>query len=176
MVFHICIFRTEFLEEACSASLGSSVVLSDDTPTKVLNSSHRHSILHSASTSYDHIEDRTVSIAQSTSSLTDGADGAKASPPSSSGCNLGSLDNNNEHYSSSSTDAPLHLEKTKLAGKSTSKGESLSSFQAIIRSLTRTKESIGRATRIAIDCAKLGFATKVDFSYNAERFLAPKFF
>ncbi|XP_042047062.1 protein HUA2-LIKE 3-like isoform X1 [Salvia splendens] len=153
--------RTEFLEEACSASLGSSVVLSDDTPTKVLNSSHRHSILHSASTSYDHIEDRTVSIAQSTSSLTDGADGAKASPPSSSGCNLGSLDNNNEHYSSSSTDAPLHLEKTKLAGKCTSKGESLSSFQAIIRSLTRTKESIGRATRIAIDCAKLGFATKV---------------
>ncbi|XP_042007269.1 protein HUA2-LIKE 3-like isoform X1 [Salvia splendens] len=153
--------RTEFLEEACSASLGSSVVLSDDTPTKVLNSSHRHSILHSASTSYDHVEDRTVSVAQSTSSMTDGADGAKSSPPSSSGCNLGSLDNNNEHNSSSSTDAPLHLEKTKLAGKCTSKGESLSSFQAIIRSLTRTKESIGRATRIAIDCAKLGFATKV---------------
>ncbi|KAL1547279.1 protein HUA2-LIKE 3-like isoform X2 [Salvia divinorum] len=153
--------RTDFLVEACSASLGSSVMFSDDTPTKVLNSGHRHSILHSASASYGHIEDRTVSIAQSTSSLTDGADGAKASPPSYSLCNLGSLDSNNEHNSSSSTDVPLHLKKTKLAGKCTSKGESLSSFQANIRSLTRTKESIGRATRIAIDCAKLGFATKV---------------
>ncbi|XP_057800804.1 protein HUA2-LIKE 3-like isoform X2 [Salvia miltiorrhiza] len=147
--------RTEFVEEACSP------LLSGNTPAKVLNSGHRHSILHSASISYGHIEDRTVSITQSTSSLTDGAYGAKASPPSSSICNLASLDSNNEHNSSSSTDVQLHQEKAKLSGKCTSKDESLSSFQAIIRSLTRTKESIGRATRIAIDCAKLGFATKV---------------
>ncbi|KAL1539792.1 protein HUA2-LIKE 3-like isoform X2 [Salvia divinorum] len=153
--------RTEFVAEACSASLGSSIMLSDDTPAKVLSSDHRHSILHSASISYDHIEVRTVSVTRSTASLTDGGDSAKASPPSSSICNLGSLDNNNEHNSSSSTDVQLHLEKAKLAGKCTCKGKSLSSFEAIIRSLTRTKESIGRATRIAMDCAKLGFATKV---------------
>ncbi|XP_057800807.1 ENHANCER OF AG-4 protein 2-like isoform X1 [Salvia miltiorrhiza] len=161
--------RTEFVEEACSP------LLSGNTPAKVLNSGHRHSILHSASISYGHIEDRTVSITQSTSSLTDGAYGAKASPPSSSICNLASLDSNNEHNSSSSTDVQLHQEKAKLSGKCTSKDESLSSFQAIIRSLTRTKESIGRATRIAIDCAKLGFATKIDFSYSADHFVAPNF-
>lgn len=163
------------MEEACSASLGSSVMLSEDTPVKVLNSGLCHSILHSASISYDHVEDITASFAQSSSSLTDGADGARASPPSPV-CNLPALDNNNEHHSSSSPDDQLHLEKAKLAGKCTSKGESLSSFQAIIRSLTRTKESIGRATRIAIDCAKLGFATKVEFPYNAERFVTETFF
>lgn len=37
----------------------------------------------------------------------------------------------------------------------------LSSFEEILGSLTRTKESIGRATRIAIDCAKFGVSSKV---------------
>ncbi|PKI70596.1 hypothetical protein CRG98_009101 [Punica granatum] len=36
----------------------------------------------------------------------------------------------------------------------------LSSFEAVLGTLTRTKESIGRATRIALDCAKHGFASK----------------
>ncbi|KAH6826032.1 hypothetical protein C2S53_001469 [Perilla frutescens var. hirtella] len=155
--------RSEFVEEASSTSLGSNIMFPQDTPVKVLSSDRCHSILNSASVSYDHAEDRTVSITQSSSSLTDGADGARASPPSSSICNLAALDHNNslENNNSSSPDVQLHLEKAKLAGKSTSKGDSLSSFEVIIRSVTRTKESIGRATRIAIECAKLGFATKV---------------
>lgn len=37
----------------------------------------------------------------------------------------------------------------------------LSSFEAILGSLTRTKESISRATRMAIDCAKFGVSAKV---------------
>ncbi|KAI3449604.1 hypothetical protein Pfo_006269 [Paulownia fortunei] len=154
-----------FVEEARPASLDSSVMLSV-TPVKVLNSGHNRSLFHSTSISYDHMEDRTVSVTQSSSSLTDGPDSvARASPPSSSICNISALDHHNnyslENNSSGSPDVQLHLEKAKLAGKSSSKGESLSSFEAIIRSLTRTKESIGRATRIAIDCAKFGFATKV---------------
>lgn len=42
----------------------------------------------------------------------------------------------------------------------------LSSFDAILGTLTRTKESISRATRIALDCAKLGFASKVQKYFN----------
>ena len=47
-------------------------------------------------------------------------------------------------------------------GKSTEAGRAaLLYFEAMLGTLTRTKESIGRATRIAIDCAKFGIATKV---------------
>ncbi|KAJ8748357.1 hypothetical protein K2173_002994 [Erythroxylum novogranatense] len=37
----------------------------------------------------------------------------------------------------------------------------LSSFEGMLGSLTRTKESIARATRLAIDCAKFGISSKV---------------
>ncbi|XVF21811.1 hypothetical protein REPUB_Repub12eG0122100 [Reevesia pubescens] len=37
----------------------------------------------------------------------------------------------------------------------------LSSFETMLAILTRTKESIARATRVAIDCAKFGVSTKV---------------
>lgn len=40
-------------------------------------------------------------------------------------------------------------------------GACLKSFETMLGALTRTKESIGRATRIAIDCVKYGTATKV---------------
>ncbi|KAL8530701.1 hypothetical protein ACS0TY_007655 [Phlomoides rotata] len=149
--------RSEIVDKVCSASLDSNTILSV-TPVNVSNGGH-----HPAAVSYDHVDDRTVSITQF-SSLTEAPDStARASPPSSSICNISALDNHNslENNSSSSPDVQLHLEKAKLAGRSSGKGQSLSSFEAIIRSLTRTKESIGRATRIAIDCAKLGFATKV---------------
>ena len=47
-------------------------------------------------------------------------------------------------------------------GKSTEAGRAaLLYFEAMLGTLTRTKESIGRATRIAIDCAKFGIADKV---------------
>jgi hypothetical protein len=34
-------------------------------------------------------------------------------------------------------------------------------FEGMIETLSRTKESIGRATRLAIDCAKYGIANEV---------------
>ncbi|PIN18176.1 hypothetical protein CDL12_09144 [Handroanthus impetiginosus] len=154
--------RSEFVEASQPASLDSNSLVAVTT-VKDLDSGDRRSLLHSSSTSFDHADDRTVSVTQSSSSLTDGPESvARASPPSSSVCNVSVSDNYSmENNSSCSPDVQLHLEKAKLASKSGSKGESLSSFEAIIRSLTRTKESIGRATRIAIDCAKSGFATKV---------------
>lgn len=36
-------------------------------------------------------------------------------------------------------------------------------FQGMIETLSRTKESIGRATRLAIDCAKYGIANEVGY-------------
>lgn len=36
-------------------------------------------------------------------------------------------------------------------------------FEGMIETLSRTKESIGRATRLAIDCAKYGIANEVGF-------------
>lgn len=55
-------------------------------------------------------------------------------------------------------------QRMKSIGKSNNSAEAhaaLSSFEAILGSLTRTRESIGRATRIAIDCAKFGASAKV---------------
>lgn len=43
---------------------------------------------------------------------------------------------------------------------------SLTSFGNALGNLTRTKDSIGRATRIAIDCAKAGLAVKVCFEVD----------
>ncbi|KAF5732747.1 Tudor/PWWP/MBT domain-containing protein putative isoform 2 [Tripterygium wilfordii] len=54
--------------------------------------------------------------------------------------------------------------RPKSAGRSSSTAEAhaaLLSFEAMLGTLTRTKESIGQATRIAIDCAKLGVSAKV---------------
>lgn len=52
--------------------------------------------------------------------------------------------------------------KSRSMGKSTEAGHAaLVYFEAMLGTLTRTKESIGRATRIAMDCAKFGVAAKV---------------
>ncbi|GER24805.1 hepatoma-derived growth factor-related protein [Striga asiatica] len=152
----------EYVEEARPSSLNSKI-MQPVTPMKVLNSGHVQSLAYSTYSSNEHMEDKTVSATQSSSSLTDGPESvARTSPPSSSICHMSALDNKRSLLNNSSCcpDVHLHLEKAKLAGKSSSKSEALSSFEAIIKSLTRTKESIGRATRIAIDCAKFGFATK----------------
>lgn len=52
-------------------------------------------------------------------------------------------------------------------------------FEGMIETLSRTKESIGRATRLAIDCAKYGIANEVshgvlNFSYQHLYILTPK--
>lgn len=40
-------------------------------------------------------------------------------------------------------------------------------FEGMIETLSRTKESIGRATRLAIDCARYGIANEVGFDSDA---------
>lgn len=45
------------------------------------------------------------------------------------------------------------------------------SFEGMIETLSRTKESIGRATRLAIDCAKYGIANEVHHEYRSTFFV-----
>ncbi|CAN8264919.1 unnamed protein product [Cochlearia groenlandica] len=58
-----------------------------------------------------------------------------------------------------------HSSRNKSVGGSLSGGTeaavSRDAFEGMIETLSRTKESIGRATRLAIDCAKYGIATEV---------------
>lgn len=118
---------------------------------------------HSNSVSDDHLGYKDVS----SSTPSDGVGSlARASPPNTSICNTSTSDNDNilENNGCCSPDVNLHPAKSKNTGKWSSKAEAataLASFQAVIGTLTRTKDSIGRATRIAIDCAKFGVAAKV---------------
>lgn len=141
----------------------SSNCVPSGSPVKVLTSGHHQCLSNSISISDEPLEDF---AATQSSSLTNGLQlFAKTSPRYSSMGNVSASDNNYlENSSSCSPDVRLNSEKAKLAGKSNSKGEEiLLSFEAAIRSLTGTKDNIGRATRVAIDCAKFGFAIKVDF-------------
>ncbi|GAV82743.1 PWWP domain-containing protein [Cephalotus follicularis] len=59
---------------------------------------------------------------------------------------------------------PVMTRRPKSGGKVSNFAEvndALSSFDTALGTLTRAKESIGRATRIAIECAKLGISAKV---------------
>ncbi|PSS06395.1 Protein HUA2-LIKE like [Actinidia chinensis var. chinensis] len=120
----------------------------------------------SSSRSDGHMGDKDLSSIRSSSSLTDGLESlARASPPNISICNTSTSDNDNilENNSSCSPDI-VHHAKPKNMGRWSNKEEAtaaLASFQAVLGTLTRTKESIGRATRIAIDCAKFGISAKV---------------
>ncbi|EYU43470.1 hypothetical protein MIMGU_mgv1a018061mg, partial [Erythranthe guttata] len=152
---HVClsdnnhdIRRSESVEEVRPASLDLNVGTST-AQVKILNTDH-------------HLEGKVVSDTRS-SFLADGPDTvARESPPRTSKCNVSASDNNIcVEKTSSCRNVQSHPGKGKLAGKTSSNVELLSSFEAIIRTLTRTKEIIGRATRIAIDCAKSGLASKV---------------
>lgn len=119
---------------------------------------------------------------RSSPSLTDGGDCIpQGSPPNTSVCNVSTSDSSNILQNGScSPDVHLHekqalsghvdggkdgfvaTQQSRSIGKSTDAGRAaLLYFEAMLGTLTRTKESIGRATRIAIDCAKFGIAAKV---------------
>nr|XP_023886611.1 protein HUA2-LIKE 3 isoform X1 [Quercus suber] len=138
----------------------------------------------SNSFSDDHLGEKDISVIRSSPSLTDAGDSlAQASPPHTSNCHMSTSDSSNivQNNGSCSPDVHLHHKKTsfaplvdeeeKLESAVTQKPKSigrhgeapvaLSSFEGQLGTLTRTKESIGRATRIAIDCAKFGVAAKV---------------
>ncbi|GAU47164.1 hypothetical protein TSUD_28870 [Trifolium subterraneum] len=137
--------------------------------------------LNSVSTS-DCLGEKGISGIRSSTSLTDGGDCIpQGSPPNTSVCNVSTSDSSNIlHNGSCSPDVHLH-QKQSLSGpvdeskygseatqQSSSMGKSTEAaraallyFEAMLGTLKRTKESIGRATRIAIDCAKFGIADKV---------------
>ncbi|KAM7521564.1 hypothetical protein LguiA_011466 [Lonicera macranthoides] len=126
----------------------------------------------SSSLSDDHLSHHKAvvpGIRSSSSPPTDGLGStACASPPNTSICVMSTSDNSNllENSGCCSPDARLHHEKPKhaAANSSNSRGEAnaaLTSFEANLGTLKRTKESISRATRMAIECAKFGIAPKV---------------
>lgn len=121
----------------------------------------------STSVSEDHLSHKSVSGVQSTSSPTGGTESTACVPPPNSLISNRSISDNSISLANNgycSPDDHLPHEKPKYAGISGSRIEAnvaLTSFEVILGSLTRTKDSIGRATRIAIECAKLGVAAKV---------------
>lgn len=134
----------------------------------------------SSSLSDDHLSHHKAvvpGIRSSSSPPTDGLGStACASPPNTSICVMSTSDNSNllENNGCCSPDARLHHEKPKhaAANSSNNRGEAnaaLTSFEANLGTLKRTKESISRATRIAIECAKFGIAPKVH-PYNLKSF------
>lgn len=137
----------------------------------------------SNSFSDDHLGEKDISGVPSSPSLTDAGDSLpQASPPHTSNYNMSTSDSSNfvQNNGSCSPDVHLHHKRTlcapldeeekiessmtqrpKSVGKHGEAHVALSSFEAMLGTLTRTKESIGRATRVAIDCAKFGVAAKV---------------
>ncbi|MCH98701.1 HUA2-like protein 3-like, partial [Trifolium medium] len=66
-------------------------------------------------------------------------------------------------------DGAVANQQSRSMDKSTEAGNAaLLYFEAMLGTLKRTKENIGRATRIAIDCAKFGFATKSTYDIANE--------
>ncbi|KAJ1405114.1 RNA polymerase II-binding domain [Sesbania bispinosa] len=138
--------------------------------------------MNSVSTSDNCLGEKGNLAIRSSPSLTDGGDCVpQGSPPNTSVCNVSTSDSSNILQNGScSPDVHLHQKQTssgpvdgsknghvatqqsRSMGKSTEAGRAaLLYFEAMLGTLTRTKESIGRATRIAIDCAKFGIAAKV---------------
>lgn len=154
------------MKEAGSASKNISAT-SSSSPEKVGDVSLKE--LHMSglsSVSDDQLGDKAVSATLSSSSLTDGMDSfARVSTPNTLTCNMSTVDSS--VYVSNGCFSPLSHQlhdKPRTVGKLSSRGEAnvaLGSFEATLGILTRTKESIGRATRVALDCAKFGFASKV---------------
>ncbi|KAK2990519.1 hypothetical protein RJ640_019799 [Escallonia rubra] len=133
--------------------------------------------LSSTSVSEDHLSHKIVTGIRSSLSPTEGLDStARVTPPNTSVGNISTSENSNfvEDDVCCSPDIQLRHEKPKVSGKPSNRVEAntaLRSFEAILGTLTRTKENIGRATRIAIDCAKFGFAAKVLRLWQERRIL-----
>lgn len=154
------------MKAAGSASKNISAA-SSSSPEKVVDVSVKE--LHMSglsSASDDQFGDKAFSTTLSSSSLTDGMDSfGRASTPNTLTCNMSTVDSTRHVNAGSFSPLPHQLhDKPRTGGKLSSRGEAnvaLGSFEATLGLLTRTKESIGRATRVALDCAKFGVASKV---------------
>ncbi|KAJ9187667.1 hypothetical protein P3X46_003095 [Hevea brasiliensis] len=151
---------------------------------KVVKYEQKRKETNYASISDDHLCGRNVLVAQSSPVPADGIESpAQTSPPTTSICHVSTSESanfiqnsqcsspNHSHHKTVSTsideekkESVVVLQHPKSFGKWNNYAEAqaaLSSFEGMLGSLTRTKESIGRATRMAIDCAKFGLSTKV---------------
>ncbi|KAL6217372.1 hypothetical protein ACLB2K_010589 [Fragaria x ananassa] len=130
-----------------------------------------------------YLTEKHVAGVRSSPNLTDGGDSlAQASPPNTSACRISTSDSSTilQDNGSCCPDVDLQHKRTSTPpvdederseavvcqrSKSVSRYAealaALSSFETILGTLTRTKDSIGRATRVAIDCGKIGVASKV---------------
>lgn len=150
------------MKEAGSASKNISVT-SSSSPEKVVDVSLKE--LHVSglsSVSDDQFGDKAVSTTLSSSSHDSFV---RTSTPNTLTCNMSTVDSSMHVSIGNSSPLPHQLHnKQRTSGKLSSRGEAnvaLGSFEATLGILTRTKESIGRATRVALDCAKFGVASKV---------------
>ncbi|XP_060181445.1 protein HUA2-LIKE 3-like [Lycium barbarum] len=154
------------MKEAGSASKNISAT-SSSSPEKVVDVSLKELRMSGlSSVSDDQFGDKAVSTTLSSSSLTDGMDSfIRASTPNTLTCNISTVDSSMHASIGSSSPFPYQLhDKPRTDGKLSSRGEAnvaLGSFEATLGILRRTKESIGRATRVALDIAKFGVASKV---------------
>ncbi|XP_062019675.1 protein HUA2-LIKE 2 [Rosa rugosa] len=128
----------------------------------------------------EYLTEKHVAGVRSSPSLTDGGDSlAQASPPNTSGCRISTSDSSNilQNNGSCSPDVDMHkrtstpvdedenseavvCQRPKSVSRYAEALAALSSFETMLGTLTRTKDSIGRATRVAIDCGKIGVASK----------------
>ncbi|KAI4365660.1 hypothetical protein MLD38_021625 [Melastoma candidum] len=155
-------------EDGCSRDLCKS---SHDVPNQLAHENGIHTF------SNGHLSEREESAAPfGSASLSDRVHSShRVSPPTASACHLStSASSRNSQSSGSASPAASSRFKRPEFEPSTVQPRSqdklsnsdevhgtLSSFEAVLGGLTRTKESIGRATRIALDCAKSGIAAKV---------------
>ncbi|XP_052170409.1 protein HUA2-LIKE 2-like [Diospyros lotus] len=141
------------------------VLTSTSAKVMVASAQGPSNLSHSTSKSDDRSGDKDVSGIRSSSSPADGLDStARVSLPNSSIYSISVSGNNNILGNNGYCSPEQHSATSKHLAKWRNRAEStaaLASFEAVLATLTRTKESIGRATRIAIDCAKIGVASKV---------------
>ncbi|KAJ0742634.1 putative PWWP domain, CID domain-containing protein [Helianthus annuus] len=150
-----------------------SIMEADNSPclasVKELTVDPDSELFHSTHISEDETSHKSVSGTRTPSSLTEllgSADVSRASPPNNTSiCYTISTSCNSNLLENSGCSSPNVHEKTTHTGDKWSTiseaNASLTSFEASLGALTRTKKSIDRATRIAIDCAKFGIAVKV---------------
>ncbi|KAF3436329.1 hypothetical protein FNV43_RR23421 [Rhamnella rubrinervis] len=182
------IFRLSAEATACEDTRSSEALLEDPVDVNmsevVKEAIHKQGLKDSISVSLANDNSVDASGMRSSPCLTDGGDSlAQASPPSASICLMSTSDSSNiiQNNGSCSPDLRVHQKITSCTPVVDKEGKSesvvtqrpksvsrnaeahaaLSSFEAMLGTLTRTKESIGRATRVAIDCAKFGVASKV---------------
>ncbi|XP_047334417.1 protein HUA2-LIKE 3-like [Impatiens glandulifera] len=143
----------------------SDAITSPTTLKDIAASEFLQNLSGSTSISLDHTGERDISGQGSSSSMTNRLGSiACESPPSTSVCNDSTIENDRIDTGRCVLTSHIQYVKSKDINKRSSMTEpsaALTAFEAALVSLTRTKETIGRATRIAIDCAKYGNASKV---------------